>query len=231
MENTPHPQPPVYEGNPLISIFWGTWGIWVCSWSLFEFPHSLVVGAKWAPKYFPQMVLENASVVIKSHGARQISQHLKTTLGTISAFRYGCYFRYLWLNHSEFDGSQCCLNGGQDYGPNSSTRACSTSFAFPCASKISSRNHPAHMVTAPLQRPVIFEAIRISFGFAFVSFLVRAFNPLETYVKLDRISPNFGGEHIIICQNHHLDVGRYTSHRCSLLEVEVETSAPSTMAA
>ena len=40
-----------------------------------------------------------------------------------------------------------------------------------------------HMVTAPLQRPVMFEAIRISFGFAFGSFIIRAFNPFEKYAR------------------------------------------------
>ena len=45
------------------------------------------------------------------------------------------------------------------------------------------------MVTALLQRPVIFKAIRISFGFAFRSFIVRAFNPFEKYAR--QIGSNF----------------------------------------
>lgn len=122
MENTPRPQPPVYEGNPLISIFWGTGGIWVCSWSLFEFPHSLVVGTKWAPTYFPQMVMDNASVVIKSHGTRTKIPRLKNTQNYISFPIWLLFSVSMAKITASLIDHNVWNNGAQDYGPNVSRR-------------------------------------------------------------------------------------------------------------
>ena len=35
LEHTPDPQVPVYEGNPFIFVFWGTWGMFQGSVGIF----------------------------------------------------------------------------------------------------------------------------------------------------------------------------------------------------